>query len=356
MTSIIFAALLLLLAIGGVVVRKTYYYLPLNELKRQAEKHDHLASRLYTAVAYGSSLRAVLWLFIALTSAGGFVLLSREASPWLSFVTVIVILWAAYSWLPASRVTSFGARLTAAVTPPLTWLLNYLHPLFSRGTDIVEKRYTATLHTGLFERSDVIDLIERQQHQADNRLSEEELEIIKRALSFSDYKVNNVLTPRKAIKVVLAGDTIGPILIDELHKTGQDYALVRETPKGPFVGTLSLKRLTIQTQGQVKDVMDNTVYYVHENDVLSEALHAFFVTNHPMFVVVNSFEEYVGIVTVENVLHQLLGHVPGDDFDQYADLAAVAARHPRVKKSKKSEAVAKDDEETSVKTDDKVVE
>jgi CBS domain containing-hemolysin-like protein len=95
--------------------------------------------------------------------------------------------------------------------------------------------------------------------------------------------------------------------------------------------------------------MHGSVYYVHENDSLSEALHAFFVTNHPLFVVVNSFEEFVGVLTVESILRQLLGHVPGDDFDQYTDLAAVAARHPRAKKSKKTA-------ETPVKTDTDVLE
>jgi hypothetical protein len=50
---------------------------------------------------------------------------------------------------------------------------------------------------------------------------------------------------------------------------------------------------------------------------------------------VNNFEEYVGVISVENILQQLLGHIPGDDFDQYADMVAVAARHSRAKKAKK---------------------
>ena len=88
--------------------------------------------------------------------------------------------------------------------------------------------------------------------------------------------------------------------------------------------------------------MSDKVYYLHENDSLSTALHAFYTTNHPIFVVVNSFEEFVGIITVEGLLDQLLGHVPGEDFDQYSDLAAVAARHTN--------------KETPVKTDEKVIE
>ncbi len=349
MTNLIFAVILLLLAMGGVVVRKVYYYWPAHELKRRAEKHDPLAAQLYRAVAYGRSLRGFLWAFIVLTSAAGFVLLSRDVSVWLSFIVVVVSLWAAYSWLPARKVSRVSTRLAIMVTPGITWLLNYVHPLFNRGVELAEKRYTAARHTGLFERSDLLELIEQQQSQTDNRLSEDELEIARRALSFGDHKVADVQTPRKAIKTVLADDTIGPILIDELHKTGQNYVLVRDGQKGPFVGTLAFRQLDLQTTGRVRDVMQSTIYYIHENDTLSEALHAFFATNHPLFIVINSFEEYVGIIAIENVLHQLLGHIPGDDFDQYANIAAVAARHPKVKKSKQSA-------KTPVKTDDKVVE
>jgi CBS domain containing-hemolysin-like protein len=235
------------------------------------------------------------------------------------------------------------------VTPPIAWLLNYLHPILSRAADRVERRYTGATHTKLFERDDLLDLIERQQQQDDNRVSSEELEIAKRALSFDDHRVLDVLISRKKIKTVQADDTIGPILIDELHKSGQDFVLVRESPKGPFIGSLIASQLGINSAGKVRDVMNPTVYYVHENDSLGEALHAFFVTNHPLFVVVNSFEEYVGVITVESMLRQLMGHLPGDDFDQYADPAAVAARHPKHKKTEIDDA-------DSVKTDEEVVE
>jgi len=357
MANLIWATLLLLLAIAGVVVRKTYYYLPALELKRQAEQKDAVAAQLYRAVAYGNSLRVLLWLFIALTSAGGFVLLSRQAPIWLSLVAVIALLWAAFSWLPSSKVTPVGIKLTSLVTPTIAWLLNYLHPVLSRSGEVVGKRYSAALHTGLFEREDLLALIERQQHQPDSRLSPEELEIAKRALSFDDHKVGDVLTPRKLIKTVLADDVLGPILINELHEGGQAHVLVRESPKGAFVGSLDFAHLDHHRSGKVKDFMTPTVYYVHENDNLGQVLHAFFVTNHAVFIVVNSFEEYVGIITAENMLRQLFGHLPGDDFDEYADLSAVAARHPKAKKTKKpvEPEANSDDQETPVKTDEEMV-
>jgi CBS domain containing-hemolysin-like protein len=349
MTNLISAIVLLLLALAGIAVRKTYYYLPSRELKRQAAQHDKLAMQLYRAVAYGNSLRSLLWLYIGLATAASLVFLARQLPVWVSLLVVGPLLWVAFSLIPATRTTKLGIRLTMFVTPPIVWLLNYLHPLLSRGADVVEKRYTAPAHTGIFERDDLLELVRQQQHQPDNRLSDEELEIIKRALSFGDHKVGDLMTGRKRIKTILVDDTVGPILIDEIHKSGQGQALVRESRKGDFVGTLSFQQLDLQSTGKVRDIMKSTVYYLHENDSLSQALHAFFVTNCPLFVVVNSFEEYVGILTIENVLRQLLGHVPGDDFDQYADPQLVAARHSQTKKSDQSD-------ETPVKTDDEVVE
>lgn len=356
MKNIIFALVLLLLALGGVVVRKTYFRLPLRELKRRAERHDAAARTMYRAAAYGNSLRSLLWLFIGVTSAAGLILLAREVHVWVSLLIAAPLLWAAFSLVPASRTTRFGTWLTVMVTPFIAWLLNYLHPVLGRGGDLVERRYKAPAHTRLFERDDLLRLIERQQAQDDSRLTEEELEIAKRALSFDEHKVADIMTPRKEIKTVLAKDTVGPILIDEVHKSGQEQIMVRETPKGPFVGSLKFSRLGLDSKGQVRDIMEPTIYYVHENDSLSEALHAFFVTNHPFFVVVNSSEEYVGIITIEHVVRQLVGHVPGDDFDQYADPAAVAARHPRVKKTKEADFTIDDIDETPVKTDEEVVE
>jgi CBS domain containing-hemolysin-like protein len=352
MNNLVLAILLLLLALVGVVIRKTYYYLPQMELKRRAEKNDKLSKKLYRAVAYGNSLSVLLWFYIGLTSAAGLVLLARQLPVWLSLFIVAVLLWLAFSLIPSTRITRIGVNLTKMATPFVASLLSILQPLLSRGAETVETRYIAGAHTKIFERSDFMELIDRQKFQEDNRLSDEELEIARRALSFSDYKVRDILTPRKVVKTVLASDTIGPILIDELHKVGQDYVLVREKAKGQVTGTLAFSRLSINSKGTVGDVMDHTVYYLHENDSLTEALHAFFMTNHAMFIVVDSFEDFVGIITVENIIRHLMGHLPGDDFDQYADPAAVAARHPKNKMDTYNEEAS----ETSVKTEGEVIE
>lgn len=363
----IWAIVFLILALAGVVLRKTYHAVPERELKRRAV-HDPSAARLYRAVAYGNSLSSLLWLYIGLTSAASFVLFARSLSVWVSLLIIGPVLWIVFSLLPATRVTKIGQGLAWVVTPPIAWLLNYLHPLLGRGADLVEQRYTAPAHTGLFERDDLLRLIEQQQKQADNRLTAEELEITKQVLTFNEHTVGDIVISRKKIKTVLADDTIGPILIDEMHKSSQDFVLVRDKKGGIVIGSLAFKQLSLDSHGKVRDLMDSTVYYLHEADTLSEALHAFYTTNSSLFVVTNSSEEFVGIITIQTLVKQLLGHVPGEDFDQYTDPTAVANRHIKPKKASETEAdmvidmanetvhESTPEDKDAVKTDEEVVE
>ena len=333
MISLTFAAVLLIISMLAVVVRKTYFAIPLVELRRRARGGDELANVLYRSVAYDGSLRLLLWIIITFSSSASFVIFARQSPAWLSLLVVTTALWLAFSWIPKSRVTLLGNKITYKVTPSIAWLLNYLHPVLSRGSDFVTRRY-AKPHTGIYQRSDLIELIERQELQSDNRLAVSELAIATRALHFPDRKLADIMIPRKSIRIISGNDTIGPILIDEIHKSGQSVALVRDTPKGPITGWLQFKDLNINTSGLVSDMMSSKVYYLHESDSLSEALHAFIVTNQSLFIVVNNAEENVGVITVQKILEQLLGHIPGDDFDEYASASSVSQRHnqPKVQK------------------------
>jgi CBS domain containing-hemolysin-like protein len=360
---LLLALLFLVLALAGVIVRKTYYQLPERELKRRAARHDQTAEQVYRAVAYGNSTKTLLWTYIGLTSAACVILLGNTLPVWTNVLVVAITLWVVFSLIPATRLTAVGARLAILVTPVIAWFLNYLHPVLNRAGEVAEKRYVAARHTRLYEREDLLELIERQKQQADSRFTPEELEIAERALQFDEQSITDILTPRKELKTVKPDDLVGPVLIDEVHKSGQKYAFVKESTKGPIIGILEVGQLGIKSTGHVRDLMKAPAYYVHEDDTLAEALRAFFVTNHPVFVVVNNFEEVVGIISVENILQQLLGHVPGDDFEQYADLAAVAARH---NKAETADLIVDEDgevtengsesDEEPVKTDDEVIE
>ncbi|HVC36421.1 MAG TPA: CBS domain-containing protein [Candidatus Dormibacteraeota bacterium] len=331
MVSLILALILVALVLLAVSLRKVYFCLPINELKRQAEIGDQLAQRIWQAVSYGLSLRILLWLWLGLSAAGSFVLLARLIPPYFSFLVIALLLWLAFVWLPNARISRFSSTLASQLTPVIVWVLNYLQPLLRRLANLWQNHFPARYHTGLFEADDLTELIDRQQQQPDSRLSQTDLDRVERAISFSKRHVRDILVPRKKVKALSASDAVGPILLDELHASGHSRFPVYEGKKEQIVGTLLSRRLDIKSAGKVADFMEPRVAYVHENDSLSEALQAFDQSQQPLLVVINGAEDYVGIITLEDILCALAGLPETTDFEDHHQRSAVAAKHRRPK-------------------------
>lgn len=328
MFSFIIALVLIFVALLAIALRKTYESLPPKELKRQARAGDPLAKVLYQAVAYGASLQVLLWIVIVLAIAGSFVLFAQIAPPVLAFIIDVLIIVMGFVWIPATRLTSVGSRIALWLTPVVAWTLRQLHPILDRIVLVVCEYRPLTVHTGLYEKDDLLTLVERQKDQADSRISNETLDLLAHALTFGERSVREVMVPRKVVRMVDVKESVTPVVIQDLHASGHSRFPVFEDTEENVVGTLHLSELVdLKQSGRVGDVMDKTVYYVHEEYPLEQVLDAFTKSKHHLFVVVNQFEEYVGIITIEDILEQILGYQIVDEFDQYDNMRAVAQHH-----------------------------
>lgn len=314
----------------AVSLQRTYQNVPAIELKRQARAGDEIAALLYRAASYGHSMRAVLWFVIAVTSATFFVYVSRTEPIWFALASSAALIWLGFVWLPARQVSRYSRWIAARVAPALSWILYYLHPIIDVLHRFIRKHVPVTIHTGLYEKEDLIDLLERQRVQPDNRIEQTELEIALNALTIGDKDVSSALTPRRIVKMVSIKDAIGPILMSELHGSGFSRFPIYDGNKDNIVGTLYLRDIVNAKEGGlVKDLMRAEVFYIHEEQSLVEALQAILKTKRHLFVVVNNFEEFVGILTIEDVLERIVGKPIVDEFDQYEDLRAVARKQAR---------------------------
>lgn len=322
--SFVFAGLTLL----AVSLQKTYQSVPPKELKHRAREGDEVARTLYRVVGYGYSLEVVLWVVVGVCASVFFLLTANIWPAWFALLMSATLVWLGFFWVPTGRVTMFGQRLARLVAPALAWFLHYVHPVTDAVVAFVRKHRPVHFHTGLYEKQDLIDLLSFQQMQTDSRIGQSELEIARHALTFGDVLVRDVLTPRRIVKTVSANESVGPVLMAELHKTGFSRFPVFDGATDTIVGTLYLRDLTsAKTGGTVADVMRaNNICYVHEAQPLTDALQAILKTHRQLMIVVNSFEEYVGIITIEDVLEQIVGKPIIDEFDQYEDMRAVAAK------------------------------
>lgn len=340
MITLLLEILLTLLLLYAIVLLKTYRHVSSKELKRQARQGDALADSLYKVVGFGASLDIVLWFIIGISGGLLFTLLADSMPYWLAAVAITVMIWLGFAWLPTSHSTKLGRQIARQSAGPLHWLIDFSYPLLVKIERLLHRHTPITVHTGLYAKEDLIDLLSKQKGQLDNRIDKEDLLIARNALSFGEKYVRDVMTPRRVIKTISASETVGPVLMEELHKSGHSRFPVYQDKKDNFVGVLYMRdMLKARAGGQVKNLMETKVYYVHDESSLSEVLQAFIKTHHHLFLVVNSFEEVVGVITMEDVLEQIVGKPILDEFDQYDSLRAVAGKQAEKEHKENEEAV-----------------
>lgn len=179
--------------------------------------------------------------------------------------------------------------------------------------------------TEISSREELEHLVESARHI----LTDDECKLITNGLAFNEKRVEEVMTPRGVVETIAKSEIIGPLLLDELHKTGHSRFPVIDGDIDHVVGILHIKELLALGDKKTKtaeQAMDQHVYYINQEQTLDCALAAFIKTRHHLFIVVNGYRETAGILTLEDVMEALLGREIVDEFDVHDDLRVVAAR------------------------------
>lgn len=222
-----------------------------------------------------------------------------------------------------SFVCSTADRLADLLRAPLTKVALALKPVFSA----LRSRDSGAGEVQLNSQEELLHLVKH----SPGILTGEEFERLVANLSFDSKKVADIMTPRSVIEAVPLGETLGPLVLDELYKTGHSRFPVYDKDLDHIVGMLYLHDLLDLRQGSqpAKEAMQTKVYFVREDRDLSHALHGFLKTKHHLFVVVNEYRETVGLLSLEDVIEALVGVKITDEFDAFDDLRAVAEHNPR---------------------------
>ena len=325
----IIALVLITLGLFSLALQRFYSSIPAKELKRLAARGDTLAEALYRPVAYGPSMRLLLWTVFGASTAGGLLLLHNL--PGVVAYGLAALTLAAAVLAQSLRLTVRSAHFAVQTAPALNWMMAYLHAPFDAVSGLLGRFRGHTAHSGLYEKEDLIALLHQQMSQPDNRIAKHDLELIARAAQFDDLQAADVVMPMSRVRLVRLDDHIGPVLLGELHHSGQNSFLVYDESPEHVVGTLFLRdAVAAKEGGLVKELMHPRLCFVHEDFTLRQVLRAFTHTGQFMVVVINAFEEPVGVITLQHLLEQLVGEHDPDDFDSFEDRSAVAAFRPQL--------------------------
>jgi CBS domain containing-hemolysin-like protein len=167
--------------------------------------------------------------------------------------------------------------------------------------------------------------------ESEGVLTLDEKSLIVHSLSFGDRLVDSVMTPKSMINSVNGTEFLGPLTLDDLHKTGHSRLPVIKGDINHVIGILNLQSLLaldVKRSTTAEKAMEPKVFYIRQDQTLQHALSAFLRTKHHLFIVVNEFRETVGLLSLEDVIEALLGRKIVDEFNDHDNLREVAMRNP----------------------------
>jgi len=296
-----------------------------HEARTRAQNREKGANSLYTLHARGFEAIVSFIILRVLLAVSVVVIMITLLPVALSVLASAILLTFVSEIVGRFYLQGFFLRQTDWLMPLLSKLLLLTLPLSRPVGHILDKRFSKQLPM-IHGKQHLLEMLEEHKNSIYSDIEQEGIEIAKNALSFGDKQIREVMTSKSKVVSVSAEAAIGPIIMDELHKSGHGRFPVTSDAGGKIIGTLHLKSLISESSsGKIKDLMSPEVFYVHEELPLGHALQAFIKTKHHLFVVVDNFEKYVGILTLEDVIEQIVGKQMADEFDKYDNAQAVAA-------------------------------
>ncbi len=194
------------------------------------------------------------------------------------------------------------------------------------------ERLTQWLHHEPENREELITIL----HQAldKNLLDTDALSMMEGVLGVADLQVRDVMIPRAQIDVIDVNDTPEAI-IDRLIDTTHSRFPAIDGDKDRVIGILLAKDMLRYKPGEpfpVRDILRPAIF-VPEAKRLNVLLREFRSNRNHMAIVVDEYGGVSGLVTIEDVLEQIVGDIEDEfDFDETEDnIVAEAAGRYRVK-------------------------
>jgi magnesium and cobalt transporter len=176
-------------------------------------------------------------------------------------------------------------------------------------------RLTHALSGEVSSREELIE--ELRLAQANGLLSNDTLSMIEGAIRVTDLTVGDIMVPRSEMVSIAADSSLSSVL-DTVIESGHSRFPVHGSDRDEIVGILLAKdmlRCFAEKGGDDIKTLLRPVALIPEAKRLNILLKEFRLSHHHMAVVVDEYGGVVGLVTIEDVLEQIVGDID-DEHDE----------------------------------------
>ncbi|MDF1879863.1 DUF21 domain-containing protein [Sulfurimonas sp. MAG313] len=228
-------------------------------------------------------------------------------------------------WKELAPMASYVIRIFIWITYPIIIMTLFVTNRISKGKDSINALTKAEL------------LASALMSEGDGILKENESDVIENILLLDDIKVKDILTPRSVVFALEESKSISEVIEDEdLFRFSRVplYEGSIDNITGVVLTKKIFKHALKNDKVQLKKI-EKEIFKIHENVPVSKALDLFIKKKEHMFLVVDSYDQTEGIITLEDCVETILGVEIMDESDNVADMREFAKQ--KMKKKRKIE-------------------
>jgi len=317
----------ILVALSGLFSGLTLGLLSLdkNELKRKIALKDPYAKKVYPVREKGNLLLCTLLLgnvavnsalaiflgniasgFIAGLAATGLIVIFGEIIPQASFSRYALLVGAKTAWL-----VKIFIYLFSPICYPIAWVL--------------DKTLGDEMAT-IYSKRELMKIVEEHEGAKESEIDADENRIIKGALTFSDKKAMDILTPRIMVYAIEKDMILDIKKLKEMRETGFTRFPVYDKEIDNIIGVIFIKDLIgLDKNVKAKDVYDQKKFLEIDDSMnLDELLNLFIKSKKHLAYVKDQYGGLEGVVCLEDVLEEIIKTEIVDEDDKIVDLRKAA--------------------------------
>lgn len=232
-----------------------------------------------------------------------------------TLITTVVIFFLG-EMLPKSVAKKYALRLSLGTAGSLSFFLWLFTPVSFLLTKIgaLAARLTPGDSQVTVTEDELYDIIETMTDRGE--LDAEQGELVNNALSFDEVTVESILTARVDL-VALSVDTPPEKAIELIRTVRHSRLPVYEGSIDNIIGVLQIRKyikawLNDRSQIDLRSLLDEA-YYIHQSANIAELLPVLSRRKLNMAIVTDNYGGTLGVVTVEDILEELVGEIWDED-------------------------------------------
>ncbi len=286
-----------------------------------AEQYDSLLS----TILIGNNIVNIAAATIATLLFTNYV--SAQYGPTISTVVLTIIVLIFGEITPKSMAKEMPETFAIAFAPVLHLLMVVFSPankLFMLWKGFLQARFHTGENDGITE-GELMTMVSEAEN--DGGITDRESELIRSAIEFDDVEVEDVLTPRVDV-IAIEDDSTMPMLGDLFEESGFSRLPVYHDTIDNIIGVVHEKDYHIARRKGVTnlDTLITPTLYTTGSTQISTLLRTLRETHHHLAVVVDEYGGTEGIVTLEDILEELVGEI-WDEHDEVIEDIRLQSDH-----------------------------